>query len=156
MISKQQRQELILDIIQNQPITSQEELLSELLKHRVETTQTTVSRDIRALGIVRIKDINNDLRYQQLQDQGETPDLVVTENAIDAAIIEYAVFVKRVQFMTIIRTTDSSGNAVAGIIDDANLPQVIATLAGFDTIYVTSPDEVSAEALTKRWSVLIG
>jgi len=60
MISKQQRQELILDIIQNQPITSQEELLSELLKHRVETTQTTVSRDIRALGIVRIKDINND------------------------------------------------------------------------------------------------
>ncbi|CAM3013363.1 MULTISPECIES: arginine repressor [Leuconostoc] len=156
MISKQQRQELILDIIQNQPITSQEELLSELLKHRVETTQTTVSRDIRALGIVRIKDINNDLRYQQLQDQGETPDLVVTENAIDAAIIEYAVFVKRVQFMTIIRTTDSSGNAVAGIIDDANLPQVIATLAGFDTIYVTSPDEVSAEALTKRWSALIG
>ena len=156
MISKQQRQELILDIIQNQPITSQEELLSELLKHRVETTQKTVSRDIRALGIVRIKDINNDLRYQQLQDQGETPDLVVTENAIDAAIIEYAVFVKRVQFMTIIRTTDSSGNAVAGIIDDANLPQVIATLAGFDTIYVTSPDEVSAEALTKRWSALIG
>ncbi|AFS40294.1 MAG: arginine repressor [Leuconostoc gelidum] len=156
MISKQQRQELILDIIQNQPITSQEELLSELLKHRVETTQTTVSRDIRALGIVRIKDINNDLRYQQLQDQGETPDLIVTENAIDAAIIEYAVFVKRVQFMTIIRTTDSSGNAVAGIIDDANLPQVIATLAGFDTIYVTSPDEVSAEALTKRWSALIG
>ena len=156
MISKQQRQELILDIIQNQSITSQEELLSELLKHRVETTQTTVSRDIRALGIVRIKDINNDLRYQQLQDQGETPDLVVTENAIDAAIIEYAVFVKRVQFMTIIRTTDSSGNAVAGIIDDANLPQVIATLAGFDTIYVTSPDEVSAEALTKRWSALIG
>ncbi|QLG77528.1 arginine repressor [Leuconostoc gasicomitatum] len=156
MISKQQRQEFILDIIQNQPITSQEELLSELLKHRVETTQTTVSRDIRALGIVRIKDINNDLRYQQLQDQGETPDLVVTENAIDAAIIEYAVFVKRVQFMTIIRTTDSSGNAVAGIIDDANLPQVIATLAGFDTIYVTSPDEVSAEALTKRWSALIG
>jgi transcriptional regulator of arginine metabolism len=91
-----------------------------------------------------------------LQDQGETPDLIVTENAIDAAIIEYAVFVKRVQFMTIIRTTDSRGNAVAGIIDDANLPQVIATLAGFDTIYVTSPDEVSAEALTKRWSALIG
>ncbi|WP_294977342.1 arginine repressor [uncultured Leuconostoc sp.] len=156
MISKQQRQELILDIIQNQPITSQEELLSELLKHHVETTQTTVSRDIRSLGIARIKDINNNLRYQQLKDQGETSDLVVTENAIDAAIIEYAVFVKRVQFMTIIKTTDSSGNAVAGIIDDANLPQVIATLAGFDTIYVTSPDEVSAEALTKRWSALIG
>ena len=58
--------------------------------------------------------------------------------------------------MTIIKTTDSSGNAVAGIIDDANLPEVIATLAGFDTIYVTSPDEASAEVLTARWSALIG
>ncbi|ADG39800.1 MULTISPECIES: arginine repressor [Leuconostoc] len=156
MISKQQRQELILDIIQNKPILSQEELLVELLKKQVETTQTTVSRDIRSLGVVRIKDVNGDLRYQQLQDQGEVPEVVVTENAVDAAISEYAVFVRRVQFMTIIKTTDSSGNAVAGIIDDANLPEVIATLAGFDTIYVTSPDEASAEVLTARWSALIG
>lgn len=156
MISKQQRQELILDIIQNKPIISQEELLVELLKKQVETTQTTVSRDIRSLGVVRIKDVNGDLRYQQLQDQGEVPEVVVTENAVDAAISEYAVFVRRVQFMTIIKTTDSSGNAVAGIIDDANLPEVIATLAGFDTIYVTSPDEASAEVLTARWSALIG
>lgn len=156
MISKQQRQELILDIIQNKPIISQEELLVELLKKQVETTQTTVSRDIRSLGVVRIKDVNGDFRYQQLQDQGEVPEVVVTENAVDAAISEYAVFVRRVQFMTIIKTTDSSGNAVAGIIDDANLPEVIATLAGFDTIYVTSPDEASAEVLTARWSALIG
>jgi len=156
MISKQQRQELILDIIQNTPIASQEDLLEELLKHQIETTQTTVSRDIRALGIVRIKDMNGDLRYQQLKEPVQSPELVTTKNAIDAAIIEYAVTVQRVQFMTIIKTTDSSGNAVAGIIDDANLPEVIATLAGFDTIYVTSPDEASAEALTKRWSALIG
>lgn len=156
MISKQQRQELILDIIQNTPIASQEDLLEELLRHQIETTQTTVSRDIRALGIVRIKDMNGDLRYQQLKEPVQSPELVTTKNAIDAAIIEYAVTVQRVQFMTIIKTTDSSGNAVAGIIDDANLPEVIATLAGFDTIYVTSPDEASAEALTKRWSALIG
>ncbi|WP_220739239.1 arginine repressor [Leuconostoc miyukkimchii] len=156
MISKQQRQELILDIIQNTPIASQEDLLEELLKHQIETTQTTVSRDIRALGIVRIKDMNGDLRYQQLKEPVQSPELVTTKNAIDAAIIEYAVTVQRVQFMTIIKTTDSSGNAVAGIIDDANLPEVIATLAGFDTIYVASPDEASAEALTKRWSALIG
>ena len=126
MISKQQRQELILDIIQNTPIASQEDLLEELLKHQIETTQTTVSRDIRALGIVRIKDMNGDLRYQQLKEPVQSPELVTTKNAIDAAIIEYAVTVQRVQFMTIIKTTDSSGNAVAGIIDDANLPEAVS------------------------------
>ena len=88
MISKQQRQELILDIIQNTPIASQEDLLEELLKHQIETTQTTVSRDIRALGIVRIKDMNGDLRYQQLKEPVQSPELVTTKNAIDAAIIE--------------------------------------------------------------------
>jgi arginine repressor len=44
MISKQQRQALILDIIQKQSITSQEALLTELQRHHVMTTQTTVSR----------------------------------------------------------------------------------------------------------------
>ena len=156
MISKQQRQALILEIIQNQVITSQEDLLSELLKNQVETTQTTISRDIRALGIVRIKDIDGQLRYQQLSSDDDQTGNPVTANAVDSAIAEYAVFVKRVQFMTIIKTTDSSGNAVAGIIDDAHLPEVVATLAGFDTIYVTSPDEASAELLTARWSALIG
>lgn len=156
MISKQQRQALILEIIQNQVITSQEDLLSELLKNQVETTQTTISRDIRALGIVRIKDIDGQLRYQQLSSDDDQTGNPVTANAVDSAIAEYAIFVKRVQFMTIIKTTDSSGNAVAGIIDDADLPEVVATLAGFDTIYVTSLDEASAEVLTARWSALIG
>ncbi|MCT3075851.1 arginine repressor [Leuconostoc citreum] len=156
MISKQQRQALILDIIQKQSITSQEALLTELQRHHVMTTQTTVSRDIRALGIVRIKDVNGALRYQQLQDQTTIPGLAVTASAVDEAIKEYAVFIQQVQFMTIIKTTDSTGNALAGVIDDADLPEVIATLAGFDTIYVTTPDDKSAAALTARWSALIG
>lgn len=156
MISKQQRQALILEIIQNQVITSQEDLLSELLKNRVETTQTTISRDIRALGIVRIKDIDGQLRYQQLTSDEVQESVAITANTVDTAIAEYAILVTRVQFMTIIKTTDSSGNAVAGIIDDAHLPEVVATLAGFDTIYVTSPDEASAATLTARWSALIG
>ncbi|AFT81599.1 arginine repressor [Leuconostoc carnosum] len=156
MISKQQRQELILEIIRNKPIASQDVLLGQLLEQGVETTQTTISRDIRSLGIVRIKDENGELRYQQLSDSDPIVDPVVTQNAVDSALSEYAIFVQQVQFMTIVKTTDSSGNTVAGIIDDANLPEVVATLAGFDTIYVTSPDEESASKLTAHWSTLIG
>jgi len=58
--------------------------------------------------------------------------------------------------MTIVKTTDGSGNAVAGIIDDANLPEVVATLAGFNTIYVTSTTAQSAEQLANHWAALIG
>ncbi|MGX7051582.1 arginine repressor [Leuconostoc palmae] len=156
MISKQKRQALILDIIQKRAITSQEALLVELERYNVETTQTTISRDIRALGIVRVKDVNGNLRYQQLKNTSDTIETQINSNVVDEAIKDYAVFVKQVQFMTIIKTTDSSGNAVAGVIDDANLPEVVATLAGFDTIYITSPDEESAAVLTKRWAALIG
>ena len=105
---------------------------------------------------MRIKDIDGQLRYQQLSTDADQAGAPVTANAVDSAIAEYALSVTRVQFMTIIKTTDSSGNAVAGIIDDAHLPEVVATLAGFDTIYVTSPDDASAEVLTARWSALIG
>jgi len=68
MISKQKRQEMILDIIQHQTISNQEDLLAQLNGRGVETTQTTISRDIRALNIVRQKDSVGQLRYQQLQE----------------------------------------------------------------------------------------
>ena len=61
-----------------------------------------------------------------------------------------------VEFLTIINTTDGSGNSVAGIIDDANLPEVITTLAGFNTIYVTSKNETDAAKLADHWAELIG
>ena len=138
MISKQKRQEMILDIIQHQTISNQEDLLAQLNGRGVETTQTTISRDIRALNIVRQKDSVGQLRYQQLQETTVEKTEKGSTTAVDEAIKEYAYFAKSVAFMTIVKTTDGSGNAVAGIIDDANLPEVVATLAGFNTIYVTS------------------
>ncbi|MGO3499045.1 arginine repressor [Leuconostoc falkenbergense] len=156
MISKQKRQEMILDIIQHQTVANQEDLLAQLNGRGVETTQTTISRDIRALNIVRQKDSVGQLRYQQLQEPtAEKPEKGST-TAVDEAIKEYAYFAKSVEFMTIIKTTDGSGNAVAGIIDDANLPEVVATLAGFNTIYVTSTTAQSAEQLANHWAALIG
>lgn len=156
MISKQERQKLILDIIQDNIIASQEELLAQLIKHGVETTQTTVSRDIRAMNIIRQKSDSGQLRYQQLNDTTKNVQNLVTTNAVDGAIKEYASFVTHVEFLTIIKTTDGSGNSVAGIIDDANLPEVITTLAGFNTIYVTSKNETDAAKLADHWAELIG
>ncbi|WP_367367645.1 arginine repressor [Leuconostoc pseudomesenteroides] len=156
MISKQKRQEMILDIIQHQTISNQEDLLSQLNGRGVETTQTTISRDIRALNIVRQKDSVGQLRYQQLQETTVEKTEKGSTTAVDEAIKEYAYFAKSVAFMTIVKTTDGSGNAVAGIIDDANLPEVVATLAGFNTIYVTSTTAQSAEQLANHWAALIG
>ncbi|MBU7455758.1 arginine repressor [Leuconostoc fallax] len=151
MLTKSERQQLILQLIDEQSIGSQEELLTALIEKGYKTTQTTISRDIRALNIVRSKDSLGNLRYQVLrQSDVETPDVIETE-AIETAISEYAVKMTHIQFMIVIKTTDSSGNVLAGVLDDAHLPEIVGTLAGFDTIYVTSHDEQEAKTLYNKW-----
>ena len=60
--------------------------------------------------------------------------------------------IDRVEFMNIIHTLPSSGNLLAAIIDDLNLPEVSGTLAGHDTIFVVSPNTTVAKQLYESFA----
>lgn len=123
---KQKRQLAILNLVSFKRIQTQQELSEELANLGLETTQATVSRDIQELGLIR-----NRAGYK----------LVLFNDYITA--------VETVQFLTVVRTAVGCANLVARAIDERELPGVVGTLAGDDTIIVVHPDPDSAAAFKK-------
>ncbi|HEY7447806.1 MAG TPA: arginine repressor [Vicinamibacterales bacterium] len=141
---KQQRQAAILDLVGRKAIHSQEQLRRRLRVQGFDVTQATLSRDIRDLGLVKRA---ADSAYQRPQVQIVAPPSA--EVALQRAMGEYASGVDRVQQLVVVRTGPGQANALAQVIDRAQLPDVVGTLAGDDTILVVSRDGKRARALER-------
>ena len=141
---KPQRQAAILELVGRQAIHSQEQLRRRLRVQGFDVTQATLSRDIRDLGLVKRA---ADSAYQRPQADAVAPPSA--EVALHRALGEYASGVDRVQQLLVVRTGPGQANALAQVIDRAQLPDVVGTLAGDDTILVISRDGKRARALEK-------
>lgn len=140
-MKKADRQKVIADIIASSVVQTQEQLLQELEKAGIQATQATVSRDIREMRIVKSKDAAGISRYTILKNIDEEK----LTDRLNNMVKEVGLSVTRVMFMNVIKTLPSNGNLLAALIDDANFPQVVGTVAGHDTIVVISPDVEAAE-----------
>ena len=136
---------LIADIVQREPIRSQEQLRRKVKAAGFDVTQATLSRDIRELGLVKG---GADAAYlsptqQPVQAPGAAPQL-------QRAVSEYLARVDRVQQMLLLRTGPGQAQLLGVALDRARLPEVVGTIAGDDTILVIAPDVRRARALVKR------
>ncbi len=142
---KSRRQGAILDIIDGEPLHSQEELRRRLLHAGFETTQATISRDIKELGLVKRA---GDGAYQRSGAEAQNPATVLS--ALERATSEFVRKVDRVQQLVVVRTGAGQASALAQAIDRARLPEMVGTIAGDDTILVIARDERRAAAFVKR------
>ena len=128
-MKKENRQSLIQEIIFEQRIESQQQLLEELAQRGIEATQATISRDIKELRIVKIHDNEGYVKYSILKE---------TEIAYDARLQEVlrdsVSEINQVGFMNIVRTLLGTADIVGAEIDELELPEIVGTLAGTDTI----------------------
>ncbi|HEY4399208.1 MAG TPA: arginine repressor [Lactobacillaceae bacterium] len=152
-MAKSDRQTLLLQLIEAQVVNNQEQLQQLLAENGIETTQATVSRDLRELGIVRTKQPNGVLRYQITRPEANTMSRM--RQAVETGLREYALQVTVAEFILVVRTIENSANALAALIDDAQLPGVVGSLAGFDTIFVTCQNAQAAQELAAEWQVLL-
>ena len=150
MVMKARRQAVILELVGNEEIRSQEQLRARLHAKGYDVTQATLSRDIRDLGLVKR---SADGAYQQ---QGGEPAVPPAAGvALQRAMAEYASGVDCVQQLVVVRTGAGMAQPLALAIDRAKLEEVVGTLAGDDTILVISRDARHAKALAKQleaWS----
>ncbi|MDQ6691640.1 MAG: ArgR family transcriptional regulator [Candidatus Dormibacteraeota bacterium] len=116
----------ILSLVASRRVQTQQELTDGLAEMGLPTTQATVSRDIQELGLARTK-------------TGYKPVLFT----------DYVLSVTSVEFLTVIRTSVGCANLVARAIDERELPGVVGTLAGDDTIIVVHPDPTLASAFKR-------
>ena len=127
---KEKRQNKIREIIETKDIETQDELLSCLIQAGFQTTQATISRDIREMKLTKVSDGNGKQKYTVLQ-TADTDVLVKYHQVLNAGIlnIDYA------ENMIVIRTVSGMAMAVAAALDNMNLPGVMGCIAGDDTIF---------------------
>jgi transcriptional regulator of arginine metabolism len=139
-MNKTFRQGQILKLIRSRNVLTQEDLARELKNaFGIQTTQVTLSRDIRELGLVKTPE-----GYQQLS----AASLAGPEFATVAA--DFLQDVRMAQNLVVLRTSPGNANALAVALDNEELPEVVGTIAGDDTILVVAPDAATAQKLRER------
>jgi transcriptional regulator of arginine metabolism len=147
---KARRQALILEMIDREPLHSQELLARRLQQRGFEVTQATISRDIKELGLVKRA---GDGAYQR--PGAETPDPETALAALERAAGEFLLNVERVQQLVVIRTGRGQAQVLAEALDRARLHEAVGTIAGDDTILVVARGARAAGSLVKQlkdWS----
>jgi transcriptional regulator of arginine metabolism len=142
-MNKSFRQGQILKIIRNKEIYTQDELGRERRQIGIQTTQVTLSRDIRELGLVKTAE-----GYRQLQAETGGPELATIAN-------EYLLDIRIAQNLVVLRTSPGTANSLAIALDREELADVVGTVAGDDTVLVITPDTDAASKLRGRMLELI-
>ncbi|MCC6368134.1 MAG: ArgR family transcriptional regulator [Bryobacterales bacterium] len=129
---KRQRQQEILRLVRGRHLHTQEQLANALHEVGIDTTQVTLSRDIRELGLVKTAQ-----GYQELSAAPAAPDVF-------EVAAEFVLDIRVAKNLVVLKTSPGSASPVAVALDQANWPEIVGTVAGDDTILVILPDEGKA------------
>ncbi len=137
-MNKTYRQGQILRLIRSKKIHTQEALASELGALDVRTTQVTLSRDIRDLGLVKTSG-----GYREVTAAQPGPDLA-------SIIAEFLLEARVAQNLLVLKTAPGHASSVAIALDQSDWQEIVGTIAGDDTILVVTPDNTTAKKLRQK------
>lgn len=148
---KTKRQKIILDLITKTEIETQEELQAKLKETGYDVTQATISRDIRELGLVKVTSAGGKYKYSPnaAKEKESISDKFSSILSQAAHSVDYA------KNMVVIKTYTGMGSAAGAAIDSMELPGVIGSLAGDDTLLVITRDDETAERICDSISTLL-
>ena len=143
MRKRQQRHDVIRDIIRDRNVKTQRDLANQLQSAGYECTQATISRDIKQLRIIKELGPHGTYRYSTAPKPAEHTFSAKLNLIFRQCItsVEYA------QNMIVIKTMPGLANGAAAAIDKLNIPEMLGTLAGDDTCFVVLKDTQSAASL---------
>ena len=137
-MQKTLRQKKLLSLIKAKPFGTQAELRDYLERAGVPTTQSSLSRDMEELGIVKHRG-----HY-------------TTPRANGAAVRGLVSLDRAGENLVIVHTEPGLASAVAVEIDGAAIPEIVGTLAGEDTIFVAVRDPKAQRVVMKKIWELFG
>ena len=138
---KLRRLSAIRQVIDREPVHSQEELRQHLASMGFVVTQATLSRDIKELGLVKRA---ADGAYQG-SGNPEINSAASAAVALSRALGEFLISVDAAQNLVVVKTGPGQAQILAIAIDRAKLTDVVGTIAGDDTILVVCRDQRSAQ-----------
>ena len=140
-MSKLSRQNTILDLVQQEAVTNQEQLRRLLLRQGFEVTQATLSRDINELSLVKTA-----AGYSLGRGEQSEP----SHYSAGRLVREFVTEVREAQNLLVIKTSTGSAQPVAAAIDAEGWTEIVGTVGGDDTILVISQSKRAAHKVAQR------
>ena len=140
------RRAAILRILGESTVRNQDELVKVLRKEGFEATQSSVSRDLRELGVAKAGD-----RYIV-----PSQDASAITNPF-AAVSRFVTEIKTAgTSLTVVKTTTGTAQSVAVAIDSSEWPEVVGTISGDDTIFIATDEAKDQKKLRERLRGIFG
>jgi transcriptional regulator of arginine metabolism len=136
------RQQAILRLVRDRAISTQSALVEALREEGHDVVQTTVSRDVHELGLVKVRAPSGRLVYA-----APGADDADRRHAIGVALRRYALSVERAGPLVVVTTPSGYASALAQAIDEGRHAGTAGTIAGDNTIFLAPRDGSSVNAL---------
>ncbi len=130
-VDKTTRQDLILKLISEKEIGTQQDVAAALAGEGIEVAQATVSRDLAELGVLKVGN-----RYLALPHEPGSAGIEVLPS--------FVLGIAPAQNLVVINTRDGTAGAVSSVLDRVKGLKIVGTIAGQDTVLAVSPDNASA------------
>ncbi|MBA3365519.1 MAG: arginine repressor [Actinobacteria bacterium] len=141
-MSKFERQGVILRLVQERELATQAEVADALRRAGFDAVQTTVSRDIAQLGLVKARGAGGRLVYA-LPGAADLDRL----SELASALRRWVTSIDSTGNLAVVKTPPGYASALARAIDEAYLADVAGTVAGDDTIFVAARDGLTGADL---------
>ena len=138
---KKDRHSLIKQMITEEKLGTQKEIQDRLEARNVFVTQTTLSRDLREIGLTKVK--KNDMVYYVLANETDKIDLV-------EFLSHHLEGVARAEFTLVLHTKLGEAAVLANVVDSNKDCRILGTVAGANTLLVICKDQHAAKVMEER------
>ena len=143
---KSKRQNAILKIIASKDIETQNQLIEALIETGVDSTQATVSRDIKELHL--IKELTPQGKYHYVI--GQKQEVQNYSTRLKSIFRECVTSFACAQNIVVLKTLPGLAPAACSTIDGMNIRNLLGSIAGDDTAFLAMNDNISAERFCKE------
>ncbi|MBE3094169.1 MAG: arginine repressor [Actinobacteria bacterium] len=151
-MKRTERLKLIRDLIKTKKIASQEELIEELSAIGYSVTQSTISRDIKQLNLVKVRNSLQEEYYALSSKYQVDPQFNIGK--ITFKFKENVLSVDLSNNIIVVKTNSGEAQGVAAVIDGSNFEEILGTVAGDDTIICVANSEDNAKKILKFFQQL--
>lgn len=151
---KNSRMEALKMLISSQELSSQEEVLKALAKEGYKLTQATLSRDLKQLKVAKAASMNgkyvyvlpNETMYKRVSNPLSAREMMMSPGFLS---INFS------GNMIVIKTRPGYASSIAYNIDNSDIPQILGTIAGDDTIFLVKKEGTGEKHILKALSEII-
>ena len=147
---KEKRQAAIRELLQNRDIQTQEDLVQALKNMGFQVTQATVSRDVKEMHLIKMPGAQGGYRYEE-----PVTDKTGQNEKLIRLLKDCVIHTEAAGQIVVVKTISGSASTAAEALDTLEMPEIVGSIAGDNTIFLVARDHAGASAAAERILKLI-